>query len=74
MKTWDAIVIGSGISGGWAAMELTRRGLETLVLEAGGVFTGPGGGEFDLDVASFVAASSAGLHAELCQTLARVPG
>ena len=36
MKTWDAIVIGSGISGGWAAKELTRHGLETLVLEAGG--------------------------------------
>jgi glucoside 3-dehydrogenase (cytochrome c) catalytic subunit len=36
VKTWDAIVIGSGVSGGWAAMELTRHGLETLVLEAGG--------------------------------------
>jgi glucoside 3-dehydrogenase (cytochrome c) catalytic subunit len=34
-KPYDAIVVGSGISGGWAAMELTRRGLETLVLEAG---------------------------------------
>ncbi len=33
---YDAIVIGSGISGGWAAMELTRLGLQTLVLEAGG--------------------------------------
>jgi glucoside 3-dehydrogenase (cytochrome c) catalytic subunit len=33
---YDAIVIGSGISGGWAAMELTRLGLKTLVLEAGG--------------------------------------
>ena len=32
---YDAIVVGSGISGGWAAMELTRRGLNTLVLEAG---------------------------------------
>jgi choline dehydrogenase-like flavoprotein len=36
VKRYDAIVIGSGISGGWAAMELTRHGLETLVLEAGG--------------------------------------
>ncbi|HEY2837657.1 MAG TPA: inositol monophosphatase family protein [Pirellulales bacterium] len=45
-----------------------------LVREAGGVFTGPAGGAFDLDVASFVAASTAGLHADLCQTLARVPG
>ena len=35
-RDFDAIVIGSGISGGWAAMELTRLGLETLVLEAGG--------------------------------------
>ena len=35
MKTYDAIVIGSGIAGGWAAKELTERGLQTLVLEAG---------------------------------------
>ncbi|RZF59988.1 GMC oxidoreductase [Sphingobacterium corticibacterium] len=32
---FDAIVIGSGISGGWAAKELTERGLKTLVLERG---------------------------------------
>jgi len=32
---YDAIVIGSGITGGWAAKELTERGLDTLVLEAG---------------------------------------
>jgi choline dehydrogenase-like flavoprotein len=30
---YDAIVIGSGISGGWAAKELTEKGLKTLVLE-----------------------------------------
>jgi choline dehydrogenase-like flavoprotein len=34
-QTYDAIVIGSGITGGWAAKELTEKGLETLVLEAG---------------------------------------
>ncbi|HYC50299.1 MAG TPA: GMC family oxidoreductase [Gemmatimonadaceae bacterium] len=33
---YDAIVVGSGIAGGWAAKELTERGLRTLVLEAGG--------------------------------------
>ena len=32
---FDAIVIGSGISGGWAAKELTGHGLKTLVLERG---------------------------------------
>ena len=33
--TYDAIVVGSGMSGGWAAKELTEKGLKTLVLEAG---------------------------------------
>lgn len=33
--TFDAIVIGSGMSGGWAAKELTELGLRTLVLERG---------------------------------------
>ncbi|MEQ9306943.1 MAG: GMC family oxidoreductase [Marinoscillum sp.] len=33
---YDAIVIGSGVSGGWAAKELTEKGLKTLVLERGG--------------------------------------
>lgn len=33
--SYDAIVIGSGISGGWAAKELTEKGLKTLVLERG---------------------------------------
>jgi choline dehydrogenase-like flavoprotein len=32
---FDAIVVGSGISGGWAAKELTERGLKVLVLERG---------------------------------------
>src|SRR5471030_1363618 len=34
-NTYDAIVIGSGISGGWAAKELTERGLKTIMLERG---------------------------------------
>jgi glucoside 3-dehydrogenase (cytochrome c) catalytic subunit len=34
-KIYDAIVVGSGMTGGWAAKELTEAGLETLVLEAG---------------------------------------
>ena len=33
--TYDAIVIGSGISGGWAAKELCEKGLKTLVIERG---------------------------------------
>ena len=34
-NTYDAIVIGSGISGGWAAKELCELGMKTLVLERG---------------------------------------
>jgi len=34
-RTYDAIVVGSGISGGFAAKELTGKGLRTLVLERG---------------------------------------
>src|SRR5262245_7834476 len=33
--TYDAIVAGTDISGGWAAKELTEKGLKTLVLERG---------------------------------------
>lgn len=35
VNTFDAIVIGSGISGGWAAKELCEKGMKTLVLERG---------------------------------------
>jgi choline dehydrogenase-like flavoprotein len=34
-QTYDAIVIGSGISGGWAAKELTEKGLKVMMLERG---------------------------------------
>jgi choline dehydrogenase-like flavoprotein len=34
-KTYDVIVVGSGASGGWVAKELTEKGVEVLMLEAG---------------------------------------
>jgi choline dehydrogenase-like flavoprotein len=34
-NTYDAIVIGSGISGGWAAKELTEKGLKVVMIERG---------------------------------------
>ena len=34
-NTYDVIVIGSGMSGGWAAKEFTEKGLKTLVIERG---------------------------------------
>ncbi|MEQ8533260.1 MAG: FAD-binding protein, partial [Imperialibacter sp.] len=34
-NTYDAIVVGSGMSGGWAAKELADKGLKTLILERG---------------------------------------
>lgn len=34
-ETFDAIVVGSGLSGGWAAKELTEKGLKVLLLERG---------------------------------------
>ncbi|CAN5165036.1 GMC family oxidoreductase [soil metagenome] len=34
-QNYDAIVVGSGISGGWAAKELTEKGLRVLLLERG---------------------------------------
>ena len=37
--SYDAIVIGTGITGGWAAKELTGKGLKTLVLARGRAVT-----------------------------------
>lgn len=37
--SYDAIVVGTGISGGWAAKELCEKGLKTLVLERGRMVT-----------------------------------
>ena len=34
-NTYDALIVGSGITGGWAAKELTEKRLNVLVLEAG---------------------------------------
>jgi choline dehydrogenase-like flavoprotein len=34
-KKYDVIVVGSGAAGGWAAKELTERGMQVLLLEAG---------------------------------------
>jgi choline dehydrogenase-like flavoprotein len=34
-NSYDAIVVGTGVSGGWAAKELTEHGLKTLVLDRG---------------------------------------
>lgn len=34
-EVFDAIVVGSGITGGWAAKELTEKGLKTLMIERG---------------------------------------
>ncbi len=40
-NSFDAIVVGTGISGGWAAKELTEKGLNTLVLERGPMVNHP---------------------------------
>ncbi|HTG17920.1 MAG TPA: NAD(P)-binding protein, partial [Blastocatellia bacterium] len=34
-EIYDAIIVGSGATGGWAAKELTESGMRVIVLEAG---------------------------------------
>ncbi|MBV9671005.1 MAG: NAD(P)-binding protein, partial [Acidobacteriales bacterium] len=34
-KIYDALIVGSGASGGWVAKELTEAGMQVLMLEAG---------------------------------------
>src|SRR4051794_2447437 len=41
LNTYDAIIIGSGISGGWAAKELCEKGLKVLLLERGSTVVHP---------------------------------
>jgi choline dehydrogenase-like flavoprotein len=41
IDNYDAIVVGTGISGGWAAKELCEKGLKTLVLERGPMIQHP---------------------------------
>lgn len=40
-NSYDAIIVGSGISGGWAAKELCEKGLKVLLLERGGPLDHP---------------------------------
>ena len=40
-NTYDVIIVGSGITGGWAAKELCEKGLKVLLLERGGNVTHP---------------------------------
>lgn len=40
-NSFDAIIVGSGISGGWAAKELCEKGLKVLLLERGGPVVHP---------------------------------
>src|SRR5712672_2332788 len=40
-NSYDAIIVGSGISGGWAAKELCEKGLKVLMLERGSNIINP---------------------------------
>ncbi len=66
-NTFDAIVIGSGISGGYAAMELTTKGYKTLVLERGrmvkhGEYPTANSEKWDLPNNGIVSAEERALH------------
>ncbi len=65
--TYDAIVIGSGISGGFAAMELCKKGYKTLVLERGrnvthGAYKTAGYEAWDLPNQNMVSAEEIAKH------------
>jgi len=65
--TYDAIVVGSGISGGYAAMELCTKGYKTLVLERGrdvkhGDYPTAGAEMWDLPNQNMVSAEEIALH------------
>jgi len=40
-KLFDAVIVGTGLTGGWAAKELTEAGLEVLLLDAGPLLLPP---------------------------------
>ena len=47
-EAYDAIVVGSGITGGWAAKELCEAGLRVLMLEAGREIAAADSGPLDI--------------------------
>ncbi len=66
-RTYDAIVIGSGISGGYAAMELCKKGYKTLVLERGrmvkhGDYPTANDDPWDLETQNMVSAEELAQH------------
>jgi choline dehydrogenase-like flavoprotein len=66
-EKYDAIVVGSGATGGFAAKELTERGLKVLVLEAGGhipeaLFEQAGGGFAGIGSTARIKAGLTGQH------------
>jgi choline dehydrogenase-like flavoprotein len=70
--TYDAIVIGSGVSGGWAAKELTEKGLRVLMLERGRHLEHVTGYE-DAMQAPWEASEAARLGADLSQRYPQAP-